>query len=133
MRYIFDEVIEFSPSDLVTHQWGYSMQVTVFIRGVEDGGFVTTWPKSGGEPTLEQRIRRTLDRLSTYLIDREREHRQPPKEFMVRYQDVVSELVKKGYLKEGQRFEHLPDLTVPVPKRSVWRRIWDFLTRPVWG
>lgn len=132
MKVRFDNELSFSISDVITHQWGYTVVVSVFDSTGPGGGFCLVWPKPVA-PNQTEVLRRTLARLARFRQEKDNYVEPPEVEYKVRYAEVMELLIGRGYLKEGQNMEDLPDLTVIVPKVPLWRRIWDFLSRPLWG
>lgn len=134
MKVQYDDEISFSTSEVTEHQWGYAIQVLVFRNtGEELGGFCIVWPKIHGEPSQTDVVSKVLGRLVTYQEDLEKERERPPIEYKIPYRDVVKLLVDRGYLNDGEVLEDLRDLTAPVYKPSLWKRIRRLLNRPLWG
>lgn len=131
MKVKFDNELSFSISDVITHQWGYTVVVSVFDSTGPGGGFCLVWPK-GTAPDQSTVLKRTLSRLANYREEKDNYVEPPPTEYKVRYSEVVGLLIGRGYLKFGQNLEDLPDLTI-VKELPLWRRIWNFLSRPLWG
>jgi hypothetical protein len=132
MRVKYDDELSFEASDIINHQWGYTVVVKVYDSTGDDGGFCLVWPK-GVAPNQTDVVRRTLGRMVTFREDKDNYVEPLPVEYKVRYADIVELLVERGYLEEGRRLEDLPDLTLQEPRVAVWRRVWEFLTRPLWG
>lgn len=118
----------------VQRPWGYEIRAAIFDDDNNHvGSACMTWPKEAGVPSQEDVATKVAAQMAAYKEKRDNPPEPPEETKVISETDAVDFLVKRGYLEKGQKLEDLPDLTPMTVEKPLWRSVWDFLNKPLWG
>jgi hypothetical protein len=130
----YEKDIHFVIHGEVQRPWGYEVRVAIFD---DDDNHLSsacvTWPRKAGVPDENERLSKVIGKLIRYKDKRDNPEPEPVPEYFMEKTDLEAFLVGRGYLKENEELNDLPDLSVETVEVPRWRTVWNFLNRPLWG
>jgi hypothetical protein len=130
----YEKDINFVIHGEVQRPWGYEVRVAIFDdSGKHVDSACITWPRNYGVPDDGERLSKVMLKIMSYKERRDNPDPEPVPKRAMDEDDILAFLVGRGYLTEGQVLNDLPDLIPGTVETPVWRRVWDFLNRPLWG
>lgn len=133
----YEKNIHFVIHGEVQRPWGYEIRVAIFDDEEKHlHSACISWPSAYGEPDEKERLSKVILKLVEYKEKRDNPGPEPepaPDYLAEAEKTLLQVLVARGYLRDGEVLDDLPDfkpVSIEIPR---WRQVWNFLSRPLWS